>query len=231
MKRQTEDTQNQRQEIELVGSFVRRQVFGHILLRTEVEIIDRTHTALPVAVELCITEHGLLVVLPAYEVPHEVAHIHVVQLVTEEVTEVIGEGWFLGFECLQLLGFLFGHFTTALAQSRNLILDLRHATPDAVAEFVVLARFAHAREEGHVFFVELVIVFRTGQFVFLAACEPFLTDFFGSDSWCIEIRTVKQRAIAVLFTVDITEQVEHVLRVVHIDRRIADRTNHHHGVG
>ena len=72
----------------MVLALVVRKHRGGVALVAKAEFVDELYAALPVAVEDVVGRGGVHLVLAADEVPHEVAPVHPVHLVVEEIAEV-----------------------------------------------------------------------------------------------------------------------------------------------
>ena len=86
---QSDDSQNERQEVVRVASFVRSLFLRQIILRPEENPVYGVDSRQPVAVRDL--AGGLYVALASDEVPQKVAPVHEVQLVGEEEFQVLGE--------------------------------------------------------------------------------------------------------------------------------------------
>ena len=79
----------------MVLAFVVAYVVRRRVLVSEAEVVYEFYSALPIAFEDVGRGIGVELVLSAYEVPHEVAPVHVVHLVVQEEQHIVAETWFL----------------------------------------------------------------------------------------------------------------------------------------
>ena len=87
LPKQSDDAEQQRQAIEHVVSLVVFQLIGHFALVAQPQVVDEGNARNPVAMLQFAV--ALNVVLSAREVPHEIAPIHEIALVSEEETQVL----------------------------------------------------------------------------------------------------------------------------------------------
>ena len=89
LPKQADESEQQRKHVEHVASGVVFQVVGEHILVAETGVVDKRNAADPVAVvDFALT---LQVVLTAGKIPEEVAPIHVIELVLEEVAYILRE--------------------------------------------------------------------------------------------------------------------------------------------
>ena len=86
---QPEDTEQKRQHIVDIVSFIIGNIRRHIILRADKYLVDRLDTGDPVTVQHLTIP--LDIILTSGEVPHEVAPVHEIELVSEEITQVFGK--------------------------------------------------------------------------------------------------------------------------------------------
>ena len=88
---ETHQAQYEGQAIEYVVSLIVAKLRGQLALVTQSHIVEEGNTRYPVAVlPLSV---ALQIVLTTREVPHEVAPVHEVHLVTQEEAQVLEHGW------------------------------------------------------------------------------------------------------------------------------------------
>ena len=168
---QTDKSQNQRQAIEYIVSFVVFQVGGEQALVAHQELVHKRYSGNPVA--MFYFTLSLYVILASGKIPHEISPVHVVQLVDKEELDVIP------------LGRDFHHHHLSALVVRNL-----HAFDAAQPVFVGLCVCiaVHAREE-HILCI-LVIGLMTHYFVaVLFIGSRFLLPLIHGSAFCHVIYT------------------------------------------
>ena len=91
MEDQTNQSEDQWQEIELIiGWVLRREIRGCFALISKTRIVNRAETGQPVTAH--IVTMSLNIVLPPCEIPHEIAPIHPVHLIAHKVLHVLTKG-------------------------------------------------------------------------------------------------------------------------------------------
>ena len=89
LEEEADQAQDERQEEEVILSAVVGQIVGRVALVAQMKLVDEFDAAFPVAPDRVARRVAVQVVLPAYEIPHEVADIHVVHLIVEEEAQVV----------------------------------------------------------------------------------------------------------------------------------------------
>ena len=189
-------------------------------------VVDKVDTGNPVTFGDITVR--LQVILTADEVPHEIAPVHEVNLVTEEEAEVLTKG-------RTIIRFLLSAVLVAYTTS----FDIR---PLFVSTHMTSLRRIHTREDHAELLHVLVGSLMTGNdiMVFLAfhfRCRSILrmTDFFYRDTHvsfhaqfyrCVVGLTVEKRPIAVLLTVEVVLEREDIIRAVLIHRCICIGADH-----
>ena len=241
---QADQTQQEGEEIVGVAAAVLRHLARQAVLRSDVHPVDPADAREPVAVDDQLAR-GLDVALAAHEVPHEVAPVHVVELVGEEILHVLGERGF--DDDLLFVAVVIG---LALAEEHRLLLhDAPRLVADQLAVLVArrlragavgrpglvlpfaLARVPHAREEVHELRRMGVARDRRGGLV--AAVLVQIAEMLGLVSLgrCGVVGAVEQRPVAVLVAVEQRQQRMRVVGVVAVHRRIGGGADGHRCVG
>ena len=207
-------------------AFVFLQFRRQQTLVTQHRVVDKRYTAYPVALRDVAV--ALQVILTAHKVPHEVAPVHEVDLIAKEEPEVLAE-------CRTIVGLLLAAVVVT------------HATAFYVCPLFVCPHMAaltriHTREQHaelrHIlvarliacddimvflaFFLRSRSILRVTFFLYGHAHVAFYTQLYRR----IVGLAVEQRTIAVLLTVQVVFQAEHIVGAVLIHRRVGVRTNH-----
>ena len=243
---QTDQPQDEGEEIVGVPRLVAGHFVRQILLRSEVLLVDPPDAREPVAVG---DEGigGLNVVLTSYEVPEEVAPVHVVELVGEEVVQVL--------ECRRFDDYRRSVPRTVVPD--RLAAEVEHlgtlGAPLVVADDLSVL-VAHIVEFGAVGAPGLVGLFRSGVIphareevhelrrIFVAVDDTALLVFpvlvqiagrfvFVVDDRCGELRSVEERLVTVLIAVEHREEGERIVRIVAVHRRVDRGADRHGGIG
>ena len=212
-------------------AFVSLAVFvGQEALVTQARIVDEGDSRNPVAtVGLAVAGD---IVLTAGEIPHEIAPVHVVELVGEEVTHILRERGLLQLGSLQ--GIALG-----IHQHRSIHrgdVGLLNAGPLHIARRMRSCRAIHAREE-HTWCHHVVLVAEVfgiavsavggclhclgidgGGRIFLITVVAGLVDL--EKNGRLERRTVEQRSLAILLAAQVGAERKHVVGRVLVHRRI-----------
>ena len=212
---QADDTQDEGQEVVGVASRVVAHLGGQVVLRAEVEGVDRLDAGEPLPVGHL--AEGLVVALAADKVPQKVTPVHEVELVAEEVAPVLAGGG--------------GRVAFAVVVDR---LALARAAPFQVAGNVVVLRGPHAREEGEELGGIFVVRHRGAGVVaavFVAEVIFVLVDHLldGGQRRGV-LGAEEQRLVAVLVAVEQVEQPVGIVRIVAVHGRVGGRTDHYRGV-
>ena len=168
----------------------------------------------------------LYIVLPSGEVPHEITPIHVVQLIIEEESEILGKSGFHD---------RFGSFG-----SSHLYRTTFKISPLFICRYMFRFIAIHTREQHVQLGLILVMFVISGDYItvyLVLRCFQFflpngfalcrygspvgITSDFGRESLSIE-----QRPVAILFAVEITAQTKYIFGRILIHRGIGRRTNH-----
>src|SRR5687768_11466295 len=177
MEKETDDTENERQEEEgIVRLVVLQAVRHHALVAVEEAVYER-YTGNGIAVPR--VAEALRIVLAAHEVPAEVTQVHEAYLVTDKEADVITKGRRL-----------------AVPQAQMRFIEIGVA--------LVVAGVPHAGEQHHVFGIVNRYLFFADYNVFFVAAGvdvPFLLIFFGARG---EHLAVDQREVAILLTAEVT---------------------------
>ena len=226
----TDETQDERQEIIHVMSLVLFEFGRQFGLIAEHGVINKRNTGDPVSFGNLAVR--LQVILTTREVPHEVPPVHEIHLVAEEETEVLRKSRTI----LRLL-------LAAVLITNTLAFDIR---PLFVCLYMASLRRIHTREEHaelrHIFVRRLISgdnimvlltlffrsrsILRVALFLYRHAHIPLDAQL----NRRIISLAVEQRTVAVLLTVQIILQTEHIIRAVLIHRRVGVGTNHQSGV-
>ena len=226
LEQQAQNTQQQGQHIIDVMSFIIDNIVRHILLRADQYLVDKRNTGDPVTVQHFAI--SLDIVLTAGEVPHEVAPVHKVQLVGEEITQVFRKRRFhhaldlAAIVVLHRLAFHLRPFLIGLDMARITAEHTREEHIQLVYIFIILIA------TGNVVTVFLVLVFldyaAPGRFAFRrngdAIASLVLTLYFGNVGLSVD-----KRCLTVLFTRQVSTQREDVARCVLVHRRVGCRTD------
>ena len=193
-------------------------------------VIDKRNTCNPVTFRHFTI--ALQVILTTREVPHKVPPIHEIHLIAEEETQVLAKR-------RTIVRFLLA----AVLITHTATLDI---CPALIAGNMVRLTRIHAREQ-HLELAHILIrrlISRQSITVFLALYFRSrsilrMTLFFHRNAHVslhfqlhrrIVCLAVQQRTIAILLTIQIILQTEHVIRRVLIHRRIGIGTNHQHRI-
>ena len=90
LEEEADQAQDQRQEEIVVLPPVVDDEVGAFALVAQAQLVDELDAAFPIAAAQVAGCVAVDVVLPAHEIPHEIADVHVVDLVVEEETQVVG---------------------------------------------------------------------------------------------------------------------------------------------
>ena len=194
---------------------------------------------------------ALDVVLPACEIPQEIAPVHPAELVVEEEAHVLGEGGLVDHRglafaiggphrpALEVAPFLVGVHVVAL---RAIHPWEHHGELGLVNHLRAFARIGdHIGVIDGMAGVLLHEVLRVPSIVFVAhhalafldlvyRCVHGVTIFSFIGIGRIPELPDEQRTIAVLLPVQVAHEVEYVLRVVLIDRRVRQAADDRHGI-
>ena len=204
----------------------------HILLRAHQSLIDKRNTGYPVTIRnLAVT---LYIVLPSGEVPHEITPIHEIQLISEEITQILGKRRF--------------HHRHHLTATVELHRCTFHLCPLLISSHMTSVATIHTGEKHtqliHVFVFRIV----TRDIITILLVLIFLNDTAPSRLTLFRYRyasttlvltfylryislAVDQRSLTVLLTGQIGTQGKDILRSVLVHRRIGCRTNQCQGIG
>ena len=184
-------------------TFIFFQFGWQIGLIANQNIINKGYTGNPVAMFQFTV--ALNIVLPAAEIPHEIAPVHEVDLIIEEKAKILTKG---------------GHHITFFLPTE--IIGYFTAVPHIVGSVIRYVRFVaavHTGEKHHKptvhFIITLVsrnnvfVLFSRISFGFWRINGCFVGNWYAGISLniefegCTEYCTVKERSVAVLFTVEV----------------------------
>ena len=224
MEEESQQTQQQGHHEEDVAAFVLFQVGGEKRLVTHQELVDEVETGNPVSV--CGIAIALNVVLTTGKVPHEVTPIHEIDLVVDEETHVLDEG---RLAC------------HATVNPHVFPLEVR---PLLVGADVAAVGAIHAGEEHAEFGGVDVVAFVVDDFIavgFIFRClddaGPYRCPFFieGNTVFPFHVGheglSVEERAVAVLFAVEVAAQGKNIFGRVLVHGGVGRRTYDDDGIG
>ena len=184
----------------MVLALVLRQRVGGVGLVAQADVVDELHAALPVAVEDVARAGRMDLVLPADEIPHEIAPVHPVHLIVEEEVQV-------GAEC-RLAGRRAGN-----ARPLSVRIGLVECLIAAVR-----ARAPHAREE-HLARRLVAGVDRAFDLLVLAVERSPVGRGLQIVGRAV-VLAVEERLGAVLLAGEVAHKGEGVVRLVFVGRRL-----------
>ena len=241
---QSDQPQQERQEIVGVAAFVVGDLPRQIVLRPEVFLVDPLDARQPVAVG---DRHAgrLYVALAPYEIPQEIAPVHVRELVVEEIVEVLEErrlddrARFVPV-VVYLLGAEVEHFAlhgASLRVADDFALFVAHdlgfgaVGGPLLVLLLSFARIPHAGEEVDEFRgvgisrddrcgLVLAVLVEVVEMLFLVP--------FGRGR---VVSAEQQRPVTVLVAVEHRHQCVGIVGVVAVHRRVGGGTDRHRSVG
>ena len=221
---QPDQTQQKGQHIKDVTPCIILQIVGQIGLVSRNMLVDKIEATDPISV--LHLSMSLYIVLSSGEVPHEITPIHVVQLIIEEESEILGKSGF--------------HDRFSSFGSSHLYRTTFKISPLFICRYMFRFIAIHTREQHVQLGLILVMFVISGDYItvcLVLRCFQFflpngfalcrygspvgITSDFGRESLSIE-----QRPVAILFAVEITAQTKYIFGRILIHRGIGRRTNH-----
>ena len=92
LEKQAYEAEQQRKEEIVVLARIVQQGLGSVPLVAQHQPVDEAYAALPVPLERIARDRTVYVVLAADEIPHEIAPVHPVELIAEEIFEILAHG-------------------------------------------------------------------------------------------------------------------------------------------
>ena len=226
----TDDTQQERQHVIHIVSLVVAQFGRQLRLVTQHGIVDSRNTADPVTLRYITIR--LQVVLTSCKVPHEVAPVHEVHLVTEEEAHILAKRRTI----TRLI-------TSAVLIAHTMTMDIG---PLFVGLYMVRIRRPHTRERHLKLLHILVGLLVTGTLIAIGLTVHMrsrcilriATLHYGFADITLHLQlyrrvvrlSVQQRRVTILLTVQVVLQREDIIRRVLIHRCIRIRTNYQHRI-
>ena len=190
-----QQSQQQRQQIIHIASVILGVTVRQVNAACALDAVYPVDARNPVAIDIT-TRAILHVGLSSGKIPHEIAEVHVSELISEEEPQILPERW--------------------------TVVNIVQTTPLLVNLDMIFGSGIHPREEALILLVVLVLGRRLLDFQVLAIVGDISVFVFAAHHVSREVRAVEKRVVAILFAVQVTQEAETVARLVFVDGRIAE---------